>query len=106
MNESDICYNECAANWPPFLVNGCNGSAVIQFAGDVNSTFLGAFARNDSTVQLTYNNMLLYSYIKDSAPGEISGENQITLWGSFFLVSSAGLPINTTNAADMTMATS
>ena len=73
---TSVCYNGCATAWPPFLVSA--GALPTAPAG-----FTGAFAtttRTDGTMQLTYNGMPLYYYVKDKNPGDVTGQGVGSVW--------------------------
>jgi len=70
------CYDQCALNWPPLLVE--DGAALT--AGDGISGELGTTARDDNTVQVTYNGWPLYYWVNDAAPGDTTGHNVGNVW--------------------------
>lgn len=64
------CYDKCAELWPPL-------AAPAGFAGE------GAFAvaaRKDGKAQLVYKGKPLYTWHKDAAPGETSGDGFRDVW--------------------------
>ncbi len=70
------CYNQCAVNWPPLLVSaGQSPVAPAGLTGKLDTT-----ARTDGTVQVTYNGMPLYYWVKDEQPGDILGQNVNNVW--------------------------
>jgi predicted lipoprotein with Yx(FWY)xxD motif len=69
------CYETCAQNWPPLLVEGAPG------AGEgVDAALLGTTTREDGTVQVTYNGWPLYYFAGDSAPGDTNGQDRGEVW--------------------------
>ena len=67
------CYDDCAANWPPF------GGDVS--AGDgVDDSLLGTTERTDGTVQATYNGWPLYYFANDAAAGDTNGQAINEVW--------------------------
>lgn len=70
------CYDQCATNWPPLLVN----EGEIPGAGDGITGELGTTLRDDGTFQVTYNGQPLYFWIKDEAPGDTTGQNVNDVW--------------------------
>ena len=85
------CYEECAVAWPPLLTAG------DPVAGEgVDASMLGTTNRTDGTSQVTYNGWPLYYYEKDTAPGDVVGQNVGEVW---FVISPAGEMIETGAAA-------
>ncbi len=62
-----VCYDSCAAYWPPVAGNASAGPGVTGTIGTIK--------RTDGTTQATYNGHPLYTYIGDSAPGQDGGNN-------------------------------
>jgi predicted lipoprotein with Yx(FWY)xxD motif len=73
------CTGGCAQVWPPLLAT--NGDPPSSPGLD---TF-GTINRPDSSVQVTFNGMLLYTYAGDSQPGQASGQG---IGGTWFAVTS------------------
>jgi predicted lipoprotein with Yx(FWY)xxD motif len=76
------CTAECLTQWQPVVVTG-----TPQAGNGVNASLLGTLARDDGTLQATYNGWPLYTYASDTAPGTTSGQG---MGGAWFLVSGAG----------------
>jgi predicted lipoprotein with Yx(FWY)xxD motif len=72
-NES-VCYDDCAANWPIFSVEG-----ELTLPEGVEGT-LGTIERTDGTTQVTYNEMPLYYWVNDAQPGDITGQGVGAVW--------------------------
>jgi predicted lipoprotein with Yx(FWY)xxD motif len=70
------CYDQCAVAWPPLLVR--NESDLT--AGEGVTGVLGTTERTDGTLQATYNNLPLYGWIFDGAPGDTTGEGVRDVW--------------------------
>jgi len=62
-----VCYDSCAAYWPPVAGNASAGPGVTGTIGTIK--------RTDGTTQATYNGHPLYTYIGDSVPGQDGGNN-------------------------------
>lgn len=78
-----VCVAECLEAWQ--VVEG------EPTAGDgVDSSLLGSIERDDGTVQATYAESPLYSYIDDFRPGDLVGQDVGQVW---YVVSPAGEPI-------------
>ncbi len=65
------CYDACAIDWPPLLVEDGTASGVGQ---------LGTLTRNDGTVQATYQGRPLYFYLGDNNPGDAFGQGLGGVW--------------------------
>ena len=76
------CYDKCAVAWPPLLTSG----APVGGAG-IDASKLGTTKRTDGSEQVTYNGWPLYYYVKDTKPGDVTGQNVGTVW---FVISPAG----------------
>lgn len=81
------CYNQCAANWPPLLLQaGESLNAPPGLGGR-----LDAIARTDGTRQVTLNGAPLYHWARDKAPGETTGNKVNGVW----FVAEPGLLLDT-----------
>lgn len=69
------CYDKCEVAWPPLLQTD-----KPTVADGVDASMLGTTMRKDGTTQVTYNGMPLYYYIKDTKPGDLTGQNVGTVW--------------------------
>jgi predicted lipoprotein with Yx(FWY)xxD motif/cytochrome c5 len=79
------CYDQCAQNWPPLLLEKNN-----KPLGDkgIDAKLLGTAKRNDrSSLQITYNGWPLYYFARDQKPGDTNGQGVGGVW---FLVSPKG----------------
>jgi predicted lipoprotein with Yx(FWY)xxD motif len=68
------CNGSCATAWPPLAA---------QAAPTGGTGVAGAFAlikRADGSVQVTYNNMPLYYFSGDKAPGDTNGQGVAGVW--------------------------
>jgi predicted lipoprotein with Yx(FWY)xxD motif len=70
------CYDQCATNWPPLLVN----SADEFVPGSIVAGKFDFIARKDGGTQVTYNGMPLYYWKDDKAIGDTTGENVGEVW--------------------------
>lgn len=64
------CYDDCATNWPPLMA--ADGA---EAEGDYGLT-----ERTDGTMQWTYKGMPLYTWVKDAAPGDVTGDGVKDVW--------------------------
>src|SRR4051812_40107114 len=70
------CYNQCETNWPilrPPAAGEPTGSA------DIGGK-LGVIDRTDGTKQVTYNDIPLYYWARDTAPGQTTGQAVGGVW--------------------------
>jgi predicted lipoprotein with Yx(FWY)xxD motif/polyisoprenoid-binding protein YceI len=70
------CYDQCAVNWPPLLVQ----AGEVPVAGFGVTGELGVTERQDETLQVTYDGMPLYYWIDDAAPGDTTGQGVNDVW--------------------------
>lgn len=68
------CYDDCATAWPPVPATG---SPVLPpgIPGTLAET-----ERTDGTTQLMYNDIPLYLYAADTAPGDANGQDVGEVW--------------------------
>lgn len=64
------CYDDCAVKWPP-LEAGNKARPTGEF---------GIIIRADGTRQWTFKGNALYTWFKDSAPGDITGDGVKGVW--------------------------
>jgi predicted lipoprotein with Yx(FWY)xxD motif len=77
-----VCNGACAAYWPPVKGPVTAGSGVTGHFGTIT--------RQDGSTQATYNGRPLYTYIADSAPGQVHGNNINLNGGLWFDVKVTG----------------
>ncbi|MGW0517077.1 hypothetical protein [Crossiella sp. NPDC003009] len=75
------CADKCLEAWPPALVEG---QPTVQ---GVDSALVGSLKRADGTEQLTLAGWPLYTFAKDTAPGEAKGQG---VQGTWFAATPAG----------------
>jgi hypothetical protein len=68
--------------WPPLLAQGKE----LTFTG-VDQSMIGTVTRKDGTKQVTINKWPVYTYAKDTAPGEAKGQ---AMGGTWFAVTPEG----------------
>ncbi len=66
---TSACTGDCASDWPPLLQKG---SAVLG-----NGSFPGALTvqKTDNGKQIEYKHHLLYTFVSDTAPGQVTGDH-------------------------------
>lgn len=87
------CYGNCAANWPPLITAGD-----ILSGGNVDPELLGTTAREDGTLQVTYDGWPLYYYAVDEAPGNVNGQGVGGVW---YVVSPTGEAVTAAGGDDL-----
>jgi predicted lipoprotein with Yx(FWY)xxD motif len=82
--DTSTCTGDCAASWPALIAKG---EVKAGGGGGVDESLLGTSARDDGTMQVTYNGHPLYFFSGDQAPGDTNGQGIGDVW---FVVSPAG----------------
>ncbi len=62
------CYDKCAENWPPLPASG-------DMSGDWS-----VVERTDGIQQLAYKGQPLYLWVKDTKPGDVTGDGFKDVW--------------------------
>lgn len=70
------CYDTCAANWPPLLLNAGEQPTLQSGLSGV----LGTTTRKDGSIQVTYNQQPLYYWVRDKVAGDATGQNVNGVW--------------------------
>jgi len=74
--DTSTCYDKCATNWPPLLVDSADAVVPgVNLPGKFGTT-----TRTDNTIQVTYNGWPLYYFAKDVAIGDSTGEGVGKVW--------------------------
>lgn len=70
------CYDQCAENWPPLLVDSPEALTTLPgLVGELSTT-----ERTDGTMQVTYDDMPLYFWVNDTVPGDATGQGARDVW--------------------------
>ena len=72
--DTSACYDACATSWPPLLADK------IDAKDGVDAKLIGYTKRTDGKMQVTYNGMPLYYWVKDVKPGDTTGQNVGGVW--------------------------
>jgi len=78
------CSTACLQNWPALTVVSGN-----PIAGSGVSGTLGTITRSDGVKQVTLNGMPLYTFIRDTKPGDANGQG-VTAFGGLWTAAMAG----------------
>ena len=79
------CTGACATAWPPLLATG----APIAGTG-LAASKLGTITRPGGTHQVTYNGHPLYLFIKDTKPGQTTGQGATAFGAAWFALTPSG----------------
>lgn len=90
INGESTCYDACAELWPPL-------PADTEIGADLDAAMFGTTTRDDGSEQLTVNDMPLYWYTPDEAPGDAKGQGFNGVW---FVVDADGAIVEASAAAD------
>jgi predicted lipoprotein with Yx(FWY)xxD motif len=74
---TSTCSDQCAVNWPPYVVASADSLSNIQ-AGVTGK--VGTITRADGSMQVTYNGKPLYFFAKDAKSGDTTGQNVGKVW--------------------------
>jgi predicted lipoprotein with Yx(FWY)xxD motif len=81
---TSTCSGQCLANWPPLTVSAGQTPA----AGSGVTGTLGTHMGSDGKTWVTYNGLPLYYWVKDTKPGDTTGQGV----GGFLVASASGAP--------------
>jgi predicted lipoprotein with Yx(FWY)xxD motif len=79
------CYGGCPQVWPPLLTKGApqpgNGAPAAK---------LGTTERKDGTTQVTFAGHPLYTYVEDTKPGEVNGNDFSSFGAQWYALEPSG----------------
>jgi predicted lipoprotein with Yx(FWY)xxD motif len=81
------CRVQCSKLWPEVLLP--KGVTTTTAGPGVNASRLGTVSGSGGSRQVTYRGKRLYFFIKDTAPGQVNGNNVTTPWGKWSIVVTA-----------------
>jgi predicted lipoprotein with Yx(FWY)xxD motif len=81
------CRAQCLKIWPEVLLP--KGVTTTTAGSGVNASRLGTVSGTGRSRQVTYRGKRLYFFIKDTAPGQVNGNNLTTPWGKWSVVVTA-----------------
>jgi len=82
------CSGQCATFWPPLISSG-----KPRAAGSAKASLIGTIKRADGRRQVTYNHHPLYTFVKDTKPGQTRGEGFSAFGAKWYAVSPAGAKV-------------
>jgi predicted lipoprotein with Yx(FWY)xxD motif len=80
----------CVYQWPPL-----RAPETVRVGPGLEGALVGTVRRPDGSLQLTYGGHPLYTYIRDSVPGMVSGQAIDQDGGPWYVLSPAGNEIRT-----------
>ena len=88
---TSTCNGACAAIWPPVIASG-----TASASGDAKASLLGSSKRTDGSMQVTYAGHPLYTYVSDTAKGDVKGQGLNVDGGLWWVVAANGSSIEKT----------
>ena len=86
---ASTCYGACAALWPPLTTKG------KPVAGrGIRASLLGTTKRKDGKLEVTYKGHPLYYFVRDSKPGQTTGQGLNQFGAPWWVLSPAGKEIH------------
>ncbi len=82
------CYGKCASGWPPLVLP--SGVSKAPAGPGVRPALLGQTKRKDGSVEVTYAKWPLYTWVIDSAPGAVTGQDLNNLGGKWYVITPSG----------------
>jgi predicted lipoprotein with Yx(FWY)xxD motif len=89
---SSKCTGSCATYWPPVM------GKPVAAAGASLPKHLGSITRSNGQVQATYDGHPLYTYVGDTAPGQVKGNGLKLSGGLWWAATPSGAKLGATAA--------
>ena len=89
-NGQSTCHGSCPAIWPPLNI----AAGTVPTGGPGVTGTVASSTQSNGTVQVTYNGAPVYTFVGDTSPGAVTGNNV----SGFFVVKVAPVPSTTTTA--------
>ena len=89
-NSASTCYDACAQAWPPLLTSGSPDAGPSVSPADLATT-----TRRDGSVQVTFHGHPLYSFVRDKAAGDTTGQGLSAFGALWYVVGTNGAKITT-----------
>lgn len=83
------CIGPCLEAWPPVLAT----DGMPNAGENVQPTLMSTIKRSDGPLQVAYNRYPLHRYAADTGAGRIAGHGVKDQWGTWYLVSPEGEPL-------------
>jgi predicted lipoprotein with Yx(FWY)xxD motif len=87
-NNKSSCTGACAQAWPPVQPTG----GLVAGTG-LRMQLLSTITRDDASSQVAYNSHALYYFVRDTKPGDATGQGINAFGGVWLVLSSTGEPI-------------
>jgi predicted lipoprotein with Yx(FWY)xxD motif len=71
------CYDDCAANWPPTIIESADA---ITVGDGLDASIFTTVERDDGTLQVAADGRPLYSFSGDRDPGDVNGQGVGDVW--------------------------
>jgi predicted lipoprotein with Yx(FWY)xxD motif len=82
------CSGKCAVAWPPLLTSG-----TPHAGAGVKAALLGTTKRADGKLQVTYQGYPVYTFFKDTKPGQAGGQGLDFFGGEWYVLDAQGRKI-------------
>ena len=92
-NGKSACSGQCAVFWPPLITSG---RPIVT--GGARASLIGTTRRADGRLQVTYNHHPLYTFVKDTKPGQTNGEGVNAFGAGWDAMTPAGAKIEKPSA--------
>lgn len=99
-NGTSTCYGPCVTAWPLFYA----GNATISLPPNLSASSFGTATRTDGQKETTFNGYPLYFYVKDTGPGQVSGEGKGKFYACCSLVATSTTTSTSTSSSSTTHA--
>lgn len=86
---TSTCTGQCLANWPPLTAT----AGQTPIAGNGVTGTVGSYKGSDGQTWVTYNGLPLYYWVKDTKPGDTTGQGI----GGVVVASASGAPAASTS---------
>jgi predicted lipoprotein with Yx(FWY)xxD motif len=83
-----VCYGACARAWPPLVTSG-----TPRARAGARAALLATAKRRDGRMQVTYAGYPLYSFVRDSRPGQTLGQGLDGFGGEWYVLDGRGRKI-------------
>lgn len=95
-NGTSLCTGVCAQVWPVFY------TANLVLPPGLNASAFTTVTRSDGNKQIDYNGWPLYTFARDKAPGDTSGQGVGGIWFAYSLPIPSQLATSTTTTSSAT----